>query len=249
MDETSDLPLTPEQRHIRDWLLRMLEEPGRSKKALADFCGVSAQAVTKWVREGKITKENLRRAADYFGATLDDAYGHTSRREPLEEGEFVTIGSSGGPVHRMEDAYEFVPSYRVGAAAGHGSYIYTDEPNGMRAYAKEWLRKEGLNAKDLVMIEVDGDSMWPTICDGDNILVDTSRREIITGEVYVFRIDHELRVKRLRRNMNGTVTVTSDNKADPAFQEETCTVADLALMNIIGTVVHRSGRVGRRPSS
>jgi len=61
------------------------------------------------------------------------------------------------------------------------------------------------------MIRVQGDSMMPTLEDGDEILVDRDRRRIEgRGGVFVIRLDGELMVKRLRTGVGG-IEVISDN--------------------------------------
>lgn len=57
--------------------------PGTTSKALADHCGVTEQAVYKWRRFGKISRDNVPQAAAFFGERpnwlLDDL---TELREP-----------------------------------------------------------------------------------------------------------------------------------------------------------------------
>ena len=60
------------------------------------------------------------------------------------------------------------------------------------------------------MIRVAGDSMAPTLCDGDEILVDRDCREIGRGNIHVVRLDGVLLVKRLRKAVGG-IELVSDN--------------------------------------
>jgi phage repressor protein C with HTH and peptisase S24 domain len=232
--------ISTDSHQISEWISHHLKEQRKTKKELADFCGVSAQAVSKWVQTGTITKENLRKTAEFFDVSLETAYGGA------ESQRFSTIGPNADSIEDNDADFYLIPSYNIAAAAGDGREIYTEQPNGKRAYNRLWLQNEGLDPKFLVMIETDGDSMWPTICDGDSILVYTDISKIIDGEVYVFRVDREIRVKRLWKNMDGTITVTSDNKNNPSFREETFSLQDLMNMNIMGIVVHRAGRIGKR---
>lgn len=55
---------------VRAWLSAALEvgrREGRTAKALADHCGVRPQAVSGWLKTGRITKSNLTKTAAYFG--------------------------------------------------------------------------------------------------------------------------------------------------------------------------------------
>jgi phage repressor protein C with HTH and peptisase S24 domain len=65
------------------------------------------------------------------------------------------------------------------------------------------------------MIRVEGDSMAPTLEDGDEILVDRDARRVeARGGIFVLRMDGVLMVKRLRTAVGG-VEVGSDNPAYP----------------------------------
>lgn len=224
--------------------------------------GLSQEELAKKVgsKQGTISKIERENAKSFITADLAAALGVTVSWltrgvEPkyadvaeasralagAEDPEFFTIGPNGGPVGPGSEQFEFVQAYKVQAAAGAGNHVYTEQPNGTRAFSRQWLQEKGFRPKDLVMIEANGDSMAPYINDGDAILVDQSKRNIVNGQVYVFRIDHDLRVKRLYRNVNGTITVTSDNKSDPAYREEQLRPEDLDAVNILGMVVWRAG--------
>jgi phage repressor protein C with HTH and peptisase S24 domain len=65
------------------------------------------------------------------------------------------------------------------------------------------------------MIRVEGDSMSPTLEDGDEILVDRDHRRVeARGGIFVLRLDGVLMVKRLRSAVGG-VEIVSDNPAYP----------------------------------
>ena len=88
------------------------------------------------------------------------------------------------------------------------------------------------------MIRVAGDSMLPTLADGDNILVDTDDRERLRDGIYVLRTDDALLVKRLSVNpATKRLAIRSDNDAYPSWDD-----CDPATVAVIGRVVW----VGRR---
>ncbi|MGL4562454.1 MAG: S24 family peptidase [Brevinema sp.] len=70
------------------------------------------------------------------------------------------------------------------------------------------------------LLEVHGESMKPTFLDGDWILVSTEHRELLTERVFVIRINGDLKVKRLDKDIRGNVIIASDN---PAFKTEELT--------------------------
>lgn len=67
-----------------------------------------------------------------------------------------------------------------------------------------------MNAKDLAILEVKGDSMEPTIADGDLVIVDQAQRAPDDG-IMAFILDDTAYIKRMRRFFDG-IDIISDNK-------------------------------------
>lgn len=66
------------EQEIKIWLKTCYEEhrkqktgTRKTKQALADYCEVSKQAVGQWFQTGQITKENLKKVADFYGSSPD----------------------------------------------------------------------------------------------------------------------------------------------------------------------------------
>lgn len=79
------------------------------------------------------------------------------------------------------------------------------------------LRRKRLQPDKLAVIYGRGDSMYPTIKNGDAILVDTSDREPKDEKLFVVTYGRELLAKRLV-NLGGQWFIDSDNKADPKWK-------------------------------
>ena len=75
-----------------------------------------------------------------------------------------------------------------------------------RAVLKPWARPDRL-----VCIRATGDSMSPTVRDGDLIALDWSRRQPVGGQLFVVRVAEGVVVKRLRRR-GGVWHLVSDNR-------------------------------------
>lgn len=104
----------------------------------------------------------------------------------------------------------------LGASAGPGRLAEEETRRPPAALSPALLRELGVRAEATSMIRVDGDSMEPTLSDGDEILVDRDRRDVRgRGGIFVIRLDGVLMVKRLRPVVGG-VEVVSDNPAYPA---------------------------------
>jgi phage repressor protein C with HTH and peptisase S24 domain len=113
--------------------------------------------------------------------------------------------------------FALVPMLDVKAAAGSGNDVHSEDLVARFAFRRDWLRRRGLTIAQLALITATGDSMQPTIHDGDVLLVHTVSRFEGDG-IYVLRADSGLLVKRLQRLPGGTVRVRSDNPAYEPFE-------------------------------
>lgn len=139
-----------------------------------------------------------------------------------KEDEYLAFGIGAGliPVRRL--------AFR--AAAGAGAVVLQDEPT-LLPLPAALIRELGLRGDTARAIEAQGDSMAPTIQDGDLVLLNVGERELRDGKIYVFTIGDEAFLKRLRRERGGLVMI-SDN---PAFPPEA--VKHGESLAIIGRVV------------
>lgn len=71
------------------------------------------------------------------------------------------------------------------------------------------------NPDNVKMLRVKGDSMAPTIKDGDWVLVDTSFRAPDSDGIYLLKISTGLAIKRLQGSVGNNITIISDNPKYP----------------------------------
>lgn len=138
-----------------------------------------------------------------------------------------------------QDQFVFIPRLEVELSAGNGNVVWNvskkDEP---QAFRLDWLKKKGLQASNLSCMYAFGDSMEPYIQDGDSLLVDLSRTEVIDNHVYAIRYGDTLKVKRLFRRFDKSLRIVSDNREHP---EEIIQGEDMNDVQVIGEVVWRGG--------
>jgi phage repressor protein C with HTH and peptisase S24 domain len=134
-----------------------------------------------------------------------------------------------------------VPVLDVQASAGPGAFADSEHARARMRFDPSWLRGLNLDARQLSVIQVVGDSMSPTLDDGDDILVDRGDAAMnLRDGIYVLRLDGVLNVKRLvvdraRRR----VSVKSDNAAYTSWP-----TLNLAQLDVIGRVVWAGRRLG-----
>lgn len=116
------------------------------------------------------------------------------------------------------------------ASAGAGALVIQEEPSPL-PLPSALITELGLKPENARAMEAQGDSMKPTIEDGDLILVNVADRELRDGKIYVFTIGDEAFLKRLRRE-RGRAVMVSDN---PDFPPEPVPAGE--VIRIIGRVV------------
>jgi phage repressor protein C with HTH and peptisase S24 domain len=209
-------------RQVLDALIRDRREDYAS---LSRLIGRNPTYVQQYIKRGvprKLDEADRRTLARYFG--IDEA-------------------TLGGPANDVPPrvALVAIPQLRVRASAGHGAVIDTETQDGRIGFDERWLRDlAGAAPADLSLIRVSGDSMVPTLAEGDDILVNrVDGADRLRDGIYVLRIDDALVVKRIAVSPAGqSITIRSDNDAYPAWPD-----CDPARITIIGRVVWAGRRL------
>lgn len=134
--------------------------------------------------------------------------------------------------------YQVIPKTRADASAGKVGARQVDDadlqadPAGAIALEVEFMRRTlGRSGGGFVTVTVSGDSMAPTLSDGDVIIVDTSRTAIDASDIYVVRIGGDLVVKRIHRRVDGSLVLKGDN---PAYEPEHVMSNAVGSLQVLG---------------
>jgi len=153
------------------------------------------------------------------------------------ESPMTVVGRATG-----DDDVVALPRYDIEVAAGEGAVVESEPIADWIYFRRDWLRLQlGVSANHLVVVKAVGDSMSPTIEEGDLLLVDISDKRWSRDGVYVLRIDDSLVVKRVAKSSRGAVLVSSDNPLYRQHFEEF--LGDLGKFQIVGRVVWVGGRI------
>ncbi|MDG2003879.1 MAG: S24 family peptidase [Novosphingobium sp.] len=211
----------------RKRLLELAEEREVSLSRLSGLIGKNASYLQQFVRKGspkKLEETDRGKLARFFG--VDEA-GLGAPKDISYDGL-----DGGTPRGSWVD----VPRLALGASAGPGAHADGEEAIGAFRFSRPWLREQGFESAMLSAIAVTGDSMEPTLRDGDEILVDRSQRPLREG-IHVVRLDDTLLVKRIETGQPGRIALLSDNQAYRPIEVEPGDV------QVIGRVVWKSGRL------
>ncbi len=210
----------------RKRLLELAEQRGVSLSQLSALIDRNTSYLQQFVRKGSPRKleETDRRTLASFFAVAESELGAP---EDISRAA-VTKPARGEWVD--------VPRLALGASAGPGALAGEEQPIGAFRFSARWLRGQGLDPAMLSAIAVAGDSMEPTLRDGDEILIDRSPRSVRDG-IHVVRVEDAVLVKRLDTGRPGTIALLSDN---PAYRLLELPAGEVQL---IGRVVWKSGRL------
>jgi len=121
------------------------------------------------------------------------------------------------------------------AAAGRNGVLSDTAVIERVLFSEAWVRRVlRRNPGNLALLEAFGDSMEPTIADGDVIMIDVVVDDLVSGRIYVVDLSGELLVKRIQRRVNGSILVLSDN---PRYPPEEVSAADAHHLRLVGEVV------------
>ena len=178
----------------------------------------------------KLAEDDRRRLAAHFGVSEQE------------------LGGPPGPIGRaVHNEPQLVSDSRDYVLVPHltpdGKVLPTEAspasgPESALAFQAQWARSIASGGVEaLSVLRVDGDSMYPTLAEGDHILVDTADRRLRDG-VFVVRTDESILIRRLSVNpTTKRVRASCDNPNYSSWED--CPPESLDL---VGRVVW----VGRR---
>lgn len=149
-------------------------------------------------------------------------------------GKLHDRGPTEGPADFPDD-FRMIPRLDVHAAAGSGALVEVEDQVEMLAFRADWLRRRGINPLTAHVLTARGDSMEPTIRDGDILLVDTSIDRVMDNAIYVVVYAGRTLVKRVQLRLDGSVVLRSDNRE--LFEEETVPASEVPNLNVAGRVM------------
>lgn len=208
---------------------------------LAKRTGIGQTTIGR-IRRGEVnaTADNLQRIAAAFGMPVGFLYDETDFAGLDEKSKHAWANTL-----LEEGAQEFAMLRRldVKASAGDGNLVFMETDKGRLAFRRDFLRHIGVRESDAVLIYADGQSMEPKIPDGAILLVDTGHIELSNNDIHVIRVDGEILVKRLRKEIGGGVWIVSDNPDKGRFPDILVTPNKEDHLTIVGRVLWMGARL------
>ena len=178
-----------------------------NQSMLADSLGITRQTISNRIKtQSEVTVSEIRRVEEFFK---------------------ISIFSS------VTDDIAYIDYYTdVFASCGNGSIVFSSEKTKLpipismiSGYSKNKLYS---------MINASGNSMSPTIDNGDKLIVEHwNGNQIQDNKIYVFCFNNEFFVKRLSKNLD-EIIIKSDN---PEHRIRTVNGKSAAELILIGKIV------------
>lgn len=178
-----------------------------TREKIGEVFGVSRQRITAML-EKPLPPHRLKQLEDAFCMSIS---------ETVEQ--FGTEDFIKSPEELSKDGFKYLPIRGdVSASCGNGVYIYDESQTAVYPISEFLLKSLGASVSDTDIIFASGDSMLPEIKDGDALMVDKSKKDIIDGQIYIIRSDGQLLCKRLQKIPPQKIKIVSDNpKYDPYY--------------------------------
>lgn len=187
---------------VRQQNLAILVAQYGSVAALAAAIDRSPAQISQWLNQSKDSKTGKPRgmrstSARYVETSCGKPRGWMDESHAEVDSRLVTL-----------------PRFDLSVAAGAGRYLEAQQRVGSMQLCRDIvtriLRNTSAALASLALVTVAGDSMEPTIHDGDIVVIDRSVRVIERDGVYIFTLGSETFIKRLQR-MPNSILVNSDN--------------------------------------
>lgn len=192
---------------IAERVKERLEVAGISQSELARRLGISQPTIAKLATGNTQGSSHLHRIARELGTTPAYLTGET---DDPNEGALPAPTPS---ILAEQLGLSMIPEVDIAYSMGGGSVVEEYAPTTMVPFRQDWLNRLTRGGPaDVFLTRGDGDSMMPTILDGDDVLVNRADN-VVRHQDRIWALGYgELgMIKRVRRLANGLFQLNSDN--------------------------------------
>ncbi len=192
-----------------------------SQNRLAILLGINRAGITQAKKKGSVPDKWILELYRKYGINPD--WIETGKGK-------IFITERDGSIIVPE--YKSAPHVKARLCAGDGSFEVDENIRDYWMFRTDWLKSKGVTS-DMILIDVYGNSMEPELKDGDTVLIDTSRKEILAGSIYAVGIDDTIMVKRIEKHPGKLVLISDNKDYEPLYLKK----SEMDSVRIIGKVV------------
>ncbi len=181
---------------------------GMTQSELARELGIAQNTISSWEKGNRTPNlGDIERLCEVYGVSLSS---------------FLT--------KQDKDLPEFspVPLLAARPRGGTGGLETDDDIQSWYSFHTDFLLRKG-NPARMRLFFVAGDSMSPTLNEGDMVMVDMGQQSVTSGKIYMLRVGEELMMKRLENRPNGILLIRSDNPTYEAIELQTHVENDVEI--------------------
>lgn len=226
---------SPLAQRLRQAVSEMSPPPTQAD--LARVAGVKPASVNDWF-SGKTRRlgKALIPVSRFLGVTpewLND--GRLPKHPPNATGPLQVAES---PI-AYGSAFE-IPLLDAPGSCGGGRGDQEVEPEAI-VKSEAWFKKYGVTPETAVAVVADGDGNADYISHGDVVIFDKSATTPESGKIFLFHHPDGLRIKRLRRDFDGSWLLEYINPDKRRYPDERVPADRIERLTIIGRFVYRQG--------
>lgn len=195
--------------------------------AVAEATGLNRSFIYDIIRGKSVrpTRSKLQKVADVLKVDVDwliDGDGTVEGEEPK--------------IYSPDTTFVGIRGVQAKASAGGGTVVHAEDEKASKLYhfRQSWIEDHlQASANNLRVLSITGDSMMPTLNDGDTILVDTERKSPYPPGLFILHDGMGLMAKRIEHVPSSEpprIRVTSDN---PNYSPYECLLDEV---NIVGRI-------------
>lgn len=217
------------------WIADRLKQVGSTQVALAENLNVAPARIIEMIKaQREIQSDEIIPFAQVLNidpSSVVDCFHHhrlpdtiepfdpADPIEPTNENSLPADARKSEVLEVIGEDYAAIPRWDMRASAGPGQLV-PDQPEAIHRilFRMQWLRSVSRAPLDKIFaLEVEGDSMEPTLRKGDLVLVDQTRTNPGADAIFLLNNDGELQVKRVQIDpRTKMLTIRSDN---PAYRD------------------------------
>ena len=201
---------------------------GGGPARIASLTGIPKKTIENWYNTKALpTIGNVAPVAEACGVSLDWLASGGGE----QVAKFVASGING-----ELDELSYLRLHEPWTASDAGPYLpegYAEPPRYFAAFSTEWIKRIGVSPTYAQVLLASGDSMEPTICDGDLLLIDCGVTRVAENGIYALAIDGKVLVKRIQVRRDGSAALISDN---PLYKDEAIPAGELRGLRVEGRV-------------
>lgn len=195
--------------------------------AVAEATGLNRSFIYDIIRGKSVrpTRSKLQKVAEVLKVDVDwliDGDGTVEGEEPK--------------IYSPDTTFVGISGVQAKASAGGGAVVHAEDEKASKLYhfRQSWIEDHlQASANNLRVLSITGDSMMPTLNDGDTILVDTERKSPYPPGLFILHDGMGLMAKRIEHVPSSEpprIRVTSDN---PNYSPYECLLDEV---NIVGRI-------------